>query len=64
MAMDMDKVRTIPSREIIEVDSSLQDNHVTYTTPYAKTQFYGYINGHPVLIGQQVSIHKQHLNGT
>lgn len=47
MAMDMDKF--VPFKQgNLSRSVHVQDNHVTYTMPYAKTQFYGYINGHPI----------------
>ncbi|MER1298913.1 minor capsid protein [Ligilactobacillus salivarius] len=47
MAMDMDKF--VPFKQgNLSSSVHVQDNHVTYTTPYAKAQFYGYINGHPI----------------
>lgn len=47
MAMDMDKF--VPFKQgNLSSSVHVQDNHVTYTTPYVKAQFYGYINGHPI----------------
>lgn len=60
MAMDMDDFVPFKqgnlSRSVHAKDAHVhlsktvhvQDNHITYTTPYAKAQFYGYINGHPI----------------
>ena len=47
MAMDMDKF--VPFKQG-NLSSSVHvlDNLVAYTPPYAKAQFYGYINGHPI----------------
>lgn len=47
MAMDMNKF--VPFKQgNLSRSVYIKDNHVTYTTPYAKAQFYGYINGHPI----------------
>lgn len=47
MAMDMDKF--VPFKNGgLSGSVHVSENHVTYTTPYAKAQFYGYINGHPI----------------
>ncbi|WP_339327013.1 minor capsid protein [Ligilactobacillus salivarius] len=47
MAMDMD--RFVPfKQDNLSRSVHVQDNHVTYTTPYAKAQFYGFINDHPI----------------
>ena len=47
MAMDMDKF--VPFKQgNLSRSVHVQDNHVTYTAPYAKAQFYGFINDHPI----------------
>ena len=61
MAMDMDPFVPfkkgnlsnsvhVPKDDHIHLSKTVQvqGNHITYTTPYAKAQFYGFINDHPI----------------
>lgn len=39
----------VPKRQgHLRHDSSVNKNRITYTAPYAKAQFYGFINGHRI----------------
>lgn len=50
VAADMDQFVpfSVMNHEHMANTVHVKDNHITYSTPYARAQFYGFINGHPI----------------